>query len=53
MSAALSCHTMWQLSAADEARTLTSNNLYNFLSNVLTNYDKILQNTPDFVILIT
>lgn len=30
---------------------LTSNNLYNFLSNVLTNYNNILQNPFKFVIL--
>lgn len=30
---------------------LTSNNLYNFSSNVLTNYDNILQNPFKFVIL--
>ena len=36
---------------ADEARMLTSNNLYNFLSKVLTNYNNILQNPFKFVIL--
>ena len=30
---------------------LISNNLYNFLSNVLTNYNNILQNPFKFVIL--
>ena len=37
--------------AADEARMLTSNNLYNFSSEVLTNYNNILQNPFKFVIL--
>ena len=36
---------------ADEARMLTSNNLYNFSSKVLTNYNNILQNPFKFVIL--
>lgn len=37
--------------AADEARMLTSNNLYNFQCKVLTNYNNILQNPFKFVIL--
>ena len=36
---------------ADEARMLTNNNLYNFSSKVLTNYNNILQNPFKFVIL--
>lgn len=36
---------------AGKARMPTSNNLYNFLSNVLTNYNNILQNPFKFVIL--
>ena len=36
---------------AGRARMLTSNNLYNFSSNVLTNYNNILQNPFKFVIL--
>ena len=36
---------------ADEARMLTNNNLYNFSSKVLTNYNNILQNPIKFVIL--
>ncbi len=36
---------------AGRAGTLTSNNLYNFSSNVLTNYNNILQNPFKFVIL--
>ena len=37
--------------SAGKARMPTSNNLYNFLSNVLTNYNNILQNPFKFVIL--
>ena len=36
---------------AGRAGMLTSNNLYNFSSNVLTNYNNILQNPFKFVIL--
>ena len=36
---------------AGKAWMLTSNNLYNFSSNVLTNYNNILQNPFKFVIL--